>query len=145
MGRDEVISKRVFGTIEGKHSTPVRGLLVMAAVTMAGSLVFRFQMAVELLNFGALSGFMLVNLSVVRHYYVRLKQREGKLVLENLVYPLLGAGVCGFLWLNLTNQAKLAGFGWLALGLLYLAVTTRGFRREPKTIESFEEDASDAG
>ncbi len=145
MGRDEVISKRVFGTIDPKHSTPVRGLMVMAAVTLVGSLVFRFQLAVELLNFGALSGFILVNLSVVRHYYVRLRQRAGWQAVEHLVFPLVGAAVCGFLWLNLTNKAKLAGFGWLALGVAYLAINTRGFRLAPKTMESFEEDASHAG
>ncbi len=145
MGRDEVISRRIFGTIDPKYSTPVRGLLVMAAFTLAGSLLFRFQLAVELLNFGALSGFILVNISVVRHYYFRLRLRGGWRTVAHLVFPLLGAAVCLFLWLNLTLKARLAGFGWLALGLVYLAVLTRGFRLAPKTLDSFEEDPSHAG
>jgi amino acid transporter len=144
MGRDGVVSNRVFAKIDEKSATPVRGLLVMAGVTLAGALFLRFQLAVELLNFGALTGFILVNLSVVGHYYVRLRLRGGWQTVRNLVFPILGTCVCGFLWLNLTYKAKLAGFCWLALGIIYLAVLTRGFRPAPETLDRFEEGASNA-
>jgi hypothetical protein len=81
---------------------------------------------------------MLVNLSVVNYFYFRKGLRSGRQFIENLVYPLLGFAVCLFLWLNLTGKAKLAGFGWLALGVLYLSVLTRGFRFAPKTLGSLE-------
>jgi amino acid transporter len=145
MGRDGVVSNRVFATIDEVSSTPVRGLLAMAAVTLAGSMLFRFQLAVELLNFGALTGFILVNLSVVRHYYFRQGLRGGWRTVRNLVFPLLGSAVCAFLWFNLTSKAKLAGFGWLALGIVYLACLTRGFRVSPKSADCYEEGASNAG
>ena len=38
MGRDGVISRRIFAHIDPKHSTPVRGIYVMGAVSVAGSL-----------------------------------------------------------------------------------------------------------
>jgi amino acid transporter len=144
MGRDGIISSRVFAKIDPKTSTPVRGIIVMGVVALVGSLTFRFQMAVELLNFGALTGFILVNLSVVNHYYFRERLRSGWQTIQNLVFPLLGTLVCSFLWFNLTNKAKLAGFGWLALGVIYLAILTRGFRLAPKTLASLEEAASNA-
>ena len=145
MGRDGIISRRIFATIDAKTSTPARSILFMGAVSLAGSLAMRFQLAVELLNFGALTGFILVNLSVVRHYYFRLKLRAGWQAVEHLVFPLLGTLVCSFLWLNLTMKAKLAGFGWLAVGVIYLAVLTRGFRLAPKSLGSLEEGVEDAG
>lgn len=145
MGRDGVVSSRVFARLDEKSATPARGLLAMAGVTLIGSLMLRFQLAVELLNFGALSGFILVNLSVVSHYYFRLRLRGGRRTIENLVFPVLGTAVCGFLWFNLTAKAKLAGFGWLAIGIVYLAVLTRGFGTTPKAIDRFEEGASNAG
>ncbi len=123
----------------------VRGILVMGAVALIGSLTFRFQLAVELLNFGALTGFILVNLSVVNHYYIRERLRSGWQAIEYLVFPLLGTLVCSFLWFNLTAKAKLAGFGWLALGIIYLSILTRGFRLAPKTLASLEEASSNAG
>jgi amino acid transporter len=145
MGRDGVISSRIFARIDERRSTPVRGILVMGAVSLIGSLTFRFQLAVELLNFGALTGFMLVNLSVIQHYYIRSRLRTGWHAIENLLFPILGTLVCSLLWLNLTTKAKLAGFGWLALGIIYLAILTKGFRLAPKTLGSLEEESSHAG
>ena len=139
MGRDGVISRRVFAYIDPKYSTPVRGIYVMGAVSLAGSLALRFQLVVELLNFGAFVGFILVNLSVIRHFYLRRKERHGFGLVTSLLFPLAGAGVCTYIWLNLSWKAQLAGFCWLGLGLLYLAVLTRGFRIAPKSLNSLAE------
>lgn len=144
MGRDGIVSSRVFASINAGTSTPARGILVMGAAALAGALTFRFQLAVELLNFGALTGFILVNLSVVNHYYIRARLRSARQTGVYLVMPVLGALVCSFLWFHLTAKAKLAGFGWLALGLLYLAILTRGFRNAPRTLASLEEASSNA-
>jgi amino acid transporter len=145
MGRDGVISRRVFAHLDAKHSTPVRGIYVMAAVSLAGSALVRFQLAVELLNFGAFVGFILVNLSVIRHYWFRQRQRKGTAVLTNLVFPALGALVCGYVWMSLTMKAKLVGFGWLAVGVVYLAILTRGFRVRPKSFATLAEEAAHGG
>jgi len=135
MGRDGVISRRIFGYIDERYSTPTRGIYLMGAVSLAGSLAVRFQLAAELLNFGAFVGFILVNLSVIRHYYLRRGERSGIRLFTNLLFPLAGALVCSYVWMSLTTKAKLVGFGWLLVGFLYLAVLTRGFRVAPKKIE----------
>jgi putrescine importer len=36
--------------------------------------------------------------------------------------------VCLYLWLSLRSPAKIAGGVWLAAGVLYGAIKTRGFR-----------------
>jgi putrescine importer len=135
MGRDGVISRDIFAYIDPRYSTPTRSIYLMGAVSIVGALAIRFQLAAELLNFGAFVGFILVNLSVIRHYYVRLGQRRGVYVFTNLLFPLAGALVCSYVWMSLTGKAKLVGFGWLLLGVLYLAVLTRGFRVPPKKLE----------
>jgi len=136
MGRDGVISRRIFAHVDPRFSTPVRGIYAMGAVSLIGSLTMRFQLVVELLNFGAFIGFILVNLSVIRHFYFRLRQRRGFELFTNLLFPLAGTLVCTYIWLNLTPKAHLAGFIWLAIGTLYLAVLTRGFRVAPKALSS---------
>lgn len=136
MGRDGVISRRIFAHVDPKFSTPVRGIYVMGFVSLIGSLVMRFQLVVELLNFGAFIGFILVNLSVVRHFYFRLHQRTGYALLTNLLFPLAGTLVCTYVWFNLSFKARVAGFCWLGIGLIYLAVITRGFRRTPQKLSS---------
>lgn len=135
MGRDGVISRSIFGYVSPRYSTPTRSIYVMAAFTLVGSLLIRFQLAVELLNFGAFVGFILVNLSVIRHYYFRRRERAGLNTMTNLVFPLLGAVVCVYVWMSLTTKAKAVGFIWLGLGVIYLAGLTRGFRNPPRALK----------
>jgi amino acid transporter len=134
MGRDGVISSRFFATIDPRYATPTRSIYLMGVVAVAGALLMKFQAAVELLNFGAFIGFILVNLSVIRHYYGRLGQRRGTAVFTNLLFPLAGALICTYVWWNLTFKAQVIGFAWLAIGLVYLAVMTRGFRVAPRPL-----------
>lgn len=136
MGRDGVVSRRFFAYIDPKSATPSRSIYLMGLVSLLGSLLLRFQLVVELLNFGAFFGFILVNLSVIRHFYVRLRQRQSGAVWTGLIFPLLGAFVSTYIWLNLTFKAQLAGFAWLAVGIVYLAILTGGFRRDLVRIES---------
>ncbi len=139
MGRDGVISRRIFAHVDPRFSTPVRGIYLMGAVSLVGSLLMRFQLVVELLNFGAFVGFILVNLSVIRHFYIRLHRRSGLEFFTSLLFPLAGAVVCSYVWLNLSLKARIAGFCWLGLGVLYLAFITRGFRVPPKSLSSLKE------
>ena len=134
MGRDGVISRAIFAYVSPRYSTPTRSIYVMAVFTLVGSLLMRFELAVQLLNFGAFVGFILVNLSVIRHYYFRRQLRAGLGFLTNLVFPLLGAITCVYLWINLSAKAKAVGFIWLGLGVIYLAVLTRGFRNAPRSL-----------
>ena len=120
------------------------GIYLMGAVSLAGSLVMRFQLAVELLNFGAFVGFILVNLSVIRHFYYAEARASGVSLFTNLLFPLAGALVCSYVWLSLSWKAQIAGFCWLGLGALYLAVITRGFRVPPRELSSLSEAGLDA-
>jgi putrescine importer len=141
MGRDGVLSRRLFAYINPRFSTPTRSIYLMGALSAASALFLRFQVAVELLNFGAFAGFILVNLSVIRHFFFGLRQRHGIGVLRNLVFPALGTVVCTYLWLSLSAKAKVAGFVWLGVGAAYLAIITRGFRVTPKPLVSLNENA----
>jgi putrescine importer len=138
MGRDGVISRSLFAHLHPRYATPARAMYVIALISLGGALLVRFQIAVELLNFGAFAGFVLVNLCVIRHYFIHLKQRNLSGVVHNLLFPLLGAAVCSYVWMNLSAKAKIVGFFWLALGAAYLAFITRGFKHLPKQL-TFEE------
>ena len=141
MGRDGVLSRRLFAYIHPRYSTPTRGIYLMGGLSLIGCLFMRFEIAVELLNFGAFAGFVLVNLSVIRHFYIRQGRRRGIELFTNLISPALGALVCLYLWMSLSGKAKLAGFIWLAIGAIYLAVITRGFSAAPKALTSLNETA----
>jgi putrescine importer len=135
MGRDRVIPASVFSYIHPRYGTPTRAIWVISALTLIGALLIRFQSAVELLNFGAFVGFILVNVSVIRHYFIRLRLRKGKYFLQNLLTPLLGAIVCCYVWMNLSAKSKIIGFLWLGIGTLYLCVLTHVFHKVPADLQ----------
>ncbi len=131
MGRDGVIPRALFGHLHPRYGTPTRAIYITSAASLIGALCMRFQIAVELLNFGAFVGFILVNLSVIQFFYIGRKQRTGAALFHNLLFPLAGALVCIYVWMNLSTQAKIVGFMWLGIGALYLAFHTRGFKHKP--------------
>jgi len=126
MGREGVLSKKVFGQVDEKVSAPSGGLYVMSALTLAGAFVTDFSLSVELVNFGAFVGFILVNLCVIQQFFFRQRRRRGFAFLTNLLIPLLGASICVLVWLSLTVKAKLVGFAWLGIGATYFFLLMRG-------------------
>jgi hypothetical protein len=41
----------------------------------------------------------------------------------------IGFAVCFLLWINLSTSAKLLGAAWMAAGVAFGAIRTRGFQR----------------
>jgi putrescine importer len=124
MGRSQAIPKKFFGAIEPQRRIPMNNVLLIGAIALTGALFLSYERGVELLNFGAFIAFMGVNLACLVHYFARAAQKRW----TNLVFPLLGFSICCFIWLNLGRSAKLAGSLWIAAGIAYGAVRTRGFR-----------------
>lgn len=130
MGRDGVLPKKFFGYIHPKYKTPVHNILLVAVISLSG-LFMNIAKATSLINFGALAGFIFVNLSVIAHYYIRKKHRGGTEILKYLILPLMGAVICLLLWLNLDVFAKILGFSWFGIGFIWLTITTKFFRQLP--------------
>src|SRR5260370_5168077 len=102
MGREGVLPRSIFAYLDPRYSTPTRSIYLMGAISLIGALAIRFQLAAELLNFGAFVGFILVNLTVIRHYYIRLGQRRGIHLLTNLLFQLAGALCFSYPWMRLS-------------------------------------------
>jgi amino acid transporter len=134
MGRDGVLPKKFFGFVHAKHKTPTNNIILIGVISLV-ALVLNLGTAVSLVNFGALAGFALVNLSVVFHYYIRKKQRSAGQTIKYLLFPLIGAAVCVTIWLSLATNAKMLGFAWLGIGFVYLAITTNFFRKLPPDLK----------
>jgi putrescine importer len=129
MGRDNALSRRFFARIDGPHELPRNNILLIGVLVAGGSLLFDFQRAAELLNFGAFLAFMGVNLAVIKTCYWRAPAGKRHLV-PDLLIPLLGFGFCLAIWLSLPRAAKWVGTVWLGIGLLYQIVRTRLYRRD---------------
>ncbi len=134
MGRDNALPKSFFGAIDPKRRIPRNNVLFVGSLALIGAFVLTYQLGAELLNFGAFIAFMGVNLAAFTRYFLREKK-----TFMNFLPPLAGFAICFYIWLNLRTPAKLAGFAWLAAGLIYGAVKTRGFRSQVVSFEVPEE------
>lgn len=138
MGRDEVIPKKFFTHLSVKRRVPSYNILLMAGLGIAGA-ALPLETVITIINFGALIGFIMVNLSVIMHYYVKHKRRGFANVIKFLVLPGLGLISCMILLYNLTPEAKLVGIVWLAIGVIYAAATTNFFRKTPRNLTMLED------
>jgi len=129
MGRDRLLPHRIFGYVHPRLGTPIYSVLLMGGIHLLGALLLRYTEAAELVNFGALLGFMMVNLSVWRLHFCRFGQKRGTHVILNLILPLSAFAVCLGIWLNLSRFSLLLGAIWMMVGLLYLGFLTRGFKK----------------
>jgi putrescine importer len=101
----------------------------MGGIHLMGALCLRYTEAAELVNFGALLGFMAVNLCVWRLYFCKLRQRQGNQTVVNGILPILAFIVCLSVWLGLSRFALLLGAFWMGIGAIHLSYLTRGFKR----------------
>jgi amino acid transporter len=130
MARDGRLPQALFGYVHPVLRTPVYSVLLMGGIACAGALVIDLDQSAELVNFGACLGFMAVNISVLVHYFFRLRMQQGIRIWTNLACPLAGLAICFYIWLSISPLAMRAGALWTVAGVLYLAVLTRGFRRK---------------
>ena len=117
---------RFLSHINHKTRVPERAILLVGGLTLLLGLVFVGQIGTisSLVNFGALTSFMLLHLSVMSYYGVR--QRSKNLLLH-WVSPILGFLIIGYVLWNAEPAAKIGGVIWLALGILVLIYyTSRG-------------------
>jgi amino acid transporter len=135
MGRDEVLPKRFFAYLHPKYNTPTYNVYLLGGFAAVAAFFINFQLAAELVNFGAFLGFMCVNLAVVSHFFIRSGMRRGGQVLNYLIAPVLGFLFCLYIWVSLRPIAMIVGFTWLGIGVAYAAILTNGFRKPPKSID----------
>lgn len=131
MGRSNALPKSFFGVVDAKHQVPRNNVFFVAVIALAGAFVMTYDLGAEMLNFGALIAFMGVNLAAFLRYWVRAEKKQ----LTHFFPPLLGFIICLALWLNLSWPAKKYGAIWMAAGILFGAIKTRGFRGELVTFD----------
>jgi amino acid transporter len=134
MGREQVLPRVPFGHLDPNTGIPSYNILFIGGLSLGGSLLIRYELAAEVLNFGAFLAFMGVNLATMREYYFR--RREGKPgLLSDLAVPGLGFLFCLVIWLSLPRPAMVAGGIWLLAGLVYNGIKSRGFRVQPAMLD----------
>ncbi|MCV7110145.1 APC family permease [Mycolicibacterium setense] len=134
MGRDGILPRAIFGYVSPRFATPVYAILAVSAVSLL-AIVISLTTLASVISFGALVAFSVVNLSVIKHYFVDRQERDGARVVTNLVLPLIGFLLTVWLWTSLSGLTLIIGLCWLAVGFVWLAGVTRGFRRPTPVLD----------
>jgi putrescine importer len=136
MGRGNALPAKIFGAIEPKRRVPRNNIVLVGLFALLGAGILEFfasrlgggayEIGAQCLNFGAVIAFMGVNAASFVH---DAKPGGGRSPVV-LTMAVLGFLMCGFVWLNLSSAALILGFAWMAIGIGYGAVRTRGFKAE---------------
>jgi len=128
MGRDRQLPA-VLAKVHAIHGTPYVGMIVTTAISLGVAIAMRFRMdeLVSVVNFGALSGFFILHVSVIVLFWV--KGRSGRWVVHLLV-PVAGMIVVLAVMSGMSSLATTLGLVWLAVGLGYGVVLIRRRRAE---------------
>ena len=136
MGRNNVLPRKLFGRINARTRTPLFNVILIGGISLL-SIGFNLDLITSYINFGALIAFTFVNLSVFAWFALRKKRvHTVRDVIAFVVLPLIGTLLTGLLWIHLNVDALIAGIVWAGIGLAYLLILSRGFRRP---ISSFDE------
>ncbi|MEJ1224482.1 APC family permease [Pseudomonas sp. CCNWLW56] len=123
MARDGKLPK-VLAKVHPKHNTPYLSIYLVAVLSLL--ICYLFINAVDtltsLVNFGALSGFMLLHVTVINHYWRR--QRSGQVV-RHLICPLIGFCIVAAIMYNMGVDAQKLGLVWIAAGVVYLCLLNK--------------------
>jgi amino acid transporter len=124
MGRDRQLPSAM-AQVHPRYGTPYVGMVVTSAVTLVMALLLRYHVdeAASLVNFGALSGFLLLHVSVFVLF--GLRRAGGERPLAHVVTAVIGAAVVLAVMTGMSALATTVGIAWLAVGLVYGGILHR--------------------
>lgn len=122
MARDRKLPS-ILAKVHPRFKTPYVSTLVVAGVSLLVGLLFaeRIDDLTRVVNFGALTGFVLLHLSVINHYLIRGRSGDW---LRHLVFPLIGMLIIAYVLYEMDRAAKILGLGWIVIGAFYYLVLT---------------------
>jgi amino acid transporter len=123
----------ILAKVHPRFKTPYVSTLAVAVVSLLVGLLFsdRLDDLSRVVNFGALTGFVLLHLSVINHYFFRRRSGDW---LRHVVFPLTGLAIIVYVLFEMDRAAKILGACWIAIGALYyLALALRS--RKPAVLE----------
>lgn len=131
MARDHKLPA-ILALIHPKYKTPYVSTLLVSLITLT-IIVAGIEISdlASLINFGALSAFLILHVTVINHFIVRKKSRD---YFNHLLLPVIGFSIIGYVWMNLGFLAKELGFVWISIGLFYMIIMKllgkKGFKSE---------------
>lgn len=148
MARDRQLP-RFLSRISAKHKVPVNATFVVAVISLVLGIYLTILpdglVAISaLVNFGALTAFLVLNIAVIWWFVFKLKSRRW---FVHLVFPLAGALILASVIYNARTGAQLLGLVWLVVGVVVAVVLFKtgrmGKKEVPTTTAAGEPEAAE--
>lgn len=126
MARDRQLPAAL-ALIHARYGTPYVGMLLTTAISLGVALALRNRLdqLASIVNFGALTGFLLLHISVLAHFGVRRGSRNW---LVHWLVPLCGIVIVLAILSGMSRLAMGVGVPWLAIGIVYALVLRKSAR-----------------
>jgi len=117
MGRDRQLP-RPLARLHPRHGTPYVAMLLSTLFSLVVALFMRDQIdtLASFVNFGALTAFLLLHVSVLVHLGIRGRSKQ---YFVHWCVPILGIATVLAVLSGMSHAALEVGLGWLAIGLVY--------------------------
>jgi amino acid transporter len=128
MGRDRQLP-RALARVHPRYHTPYVGMLVTAALSLAVAVYMKNRLddLASIVNFGALSGFLFLHVSVLAYFGVK---QHSVAWIRHWMVPICGIIVVLGVFSGMSALAVKVGTVWLAGGLVYGLVLKAKHREE---------------
>ena len=139
MARDRQLP-RFLAKIHPHYRVPEYATFVVAIISVVVGIGFTLRddygltLLTTLVNFGALTAFLLLHVAVIVHYLVRKRSQD---YLRHLVVPLCGLVILGYVVIKAKVTAQAVGLIWLGVGIVVMLVLLR-MGRNPRLAEPVE-------
>ena len=123
MARDRQLPS-FFAQVNRRTQVPTNATFLVALVSLGLGLYMASRddgvtLLSSLINFGAMTAFLVLHVSVFWHYVVRQGSRDW---LRHIVVPAVGFAILAAVVWNAKVAAQLLGFTWLGIGVVILVV-----------------------
>jgi amino acid transporter len=141
MARDKQLPS-LLATVHPRRRVPQNATFLVAVVSLAVGIYMSTRdngitLLSTLVNFGALTAFLALHVSVIVHYVLRRGSRD---LLRHLVVPVCGLVVLGYVVVKANVAAQEVGLIWLAVGVVVtIGLWATGRRPELAGLDAREE------
>ncbi|MEO3868401.1 APC family permease [Nonomuraea sp. B12E4] len=130
MARDRQLPS-FLAKVSEKHRVPVNATFLVAGISLVLGVFMSTRVngigeLTSLVNFGAMTAFLLLHIAVIVHYVIRQRSTNW---LAHLVVPVIGFVILVAVVINQNVAAQWVGGIWLAIGLIVLGISYATGRR----------------
>ncbi|KNB69333.1 porin [Brevibacillus reuszeri] len=130
MSRENLLPfAQVLAKIHPKFQTPVNATIFCALLSIVVTFCLSIETLYKFVTFGAITAFMMLNVTIIVYFYGKKKRRGVKGFLIYALTPFIGLLITGYVWSGFDRMTFTVGFAWVLIGVIVGYVKSNGYRK----------------